>query len=189
MILGRDRKDLGGREDLIDAIGVNYYIHNQFVWYGSTSSLIVPSDPRYRHISAMLQEVYERYARPIFIAETGIEDETRPAWLRYVCREAYAALSAGVRIEGICLYPIVNHPGWEDDRHCHNGMFDYADDTGAREVFEPLAAELARQRVNVEAMKTSAANVADLEGLDTSALDWAAHVMHERTDESRAVKR
>ena len=58
--------------------------------------MIVPSDPRYRHVSAMLQEVYDRYRRPIFVAETGIEDETRPAWLRYMCKEVFAAMAAGV---------------------------------------------------------------------------------------------
>ena len=78
----------------------------------------------------MLQEVYDRYRRPLFVAETGIEDETRPAWLRYICKEVFTALEAGVPVEGICLYPIVNHPGWDDDRHCYNGMFDYADADG-----------------------------------------------------------
>jgi len=188
MLLGRGEPSLGGREDLIDAIGVNYYIHNQFVWRGSEGSLIVPSDPRYRHISVMLQEVYERYGRPIFIAETGIEDDTRPAWLRYVCKEVFAAMAAGVPVEGVCLYPIVNHPGWDDDRHCYNGLFDYADDRGVREVFAPLAAELAQQRDNVEVLRSTAASAGELEGLDTSALDWAAHVMQERTDGSRAAR-
>jgi beta-glucosidase/6-phospho-beta-glucosidase/beta-galactosidase len=32
MILGRSHRELGGREDMIDVIGLNYYIHNQFVW-------------------------------------------------------------------------------------------------------------------------------------------------------------
>jgi beta-glucosidase/6-phospho-beta-glucosidase/beta-galactosidase len=185
MILGRAMPELGGHENLIDAIGVNYYIHNQFVWHGSSSSLIVPSDPRYRHISVMLQEVWDRYRRPVFIAETGIEDETRPAWLRYVCKEVYAAVDAGARIEGVCLYPVVNHPGWDDDRHCYNGLFDYADDDGHREVYEPLAEELRRQQANVRALSTTTTSVEELEGLDTSALDWAAHAMQERTDDSR----
>src|SRR4029079_13261359 len=83
MILGRVEPELGGRDDLIDVIGVNYYIHNQFVWQGS---MIVPSDPRYRHVSVMLDEVYRRYRRPLFVAETGIEDDTRAAWLRYICK-------------------------------------------------------------------------------------------------------
>jgi hypothetical protein len=185
MILGRVEPELGGRDDLIDVIGVNYYIHNQWVWQGQ---MIVPSDPRYRHVSAMLQEVYTRYRRPLFVAETGIEDETRPAWLRYMCGEVFTAWAAGVPMEGLCLYPIVNHPGWDDDRHCYNGMFDYADPDGSRAVFEPLARELRQQQANVDALRAGAASAADLETLDTSALDWAAHVMQERTDEGRTVE-
>jgi len=184
MILGRVQPELGGAEDLIDVIGVNYYIHNQFVWQGH---MIVPSDPRYRHVSTMLQELHARYQRPLFIAETGIEDDTRPAWLRYICKEAFTAWAGGVPIEGICLYPILNHPGWDDDRHCYNGMFDYADDHGNRDVFEPLARELARQAENVAALQSGQTSIEQLEELDTSALDWAAHVMQERTDESRSV--
>jgi beta-glucosidase/6-phospho-beta-glucosidase/beta-galactosidase len=184
MILGRVEPELGGREDLIDVIGVNYYIHNQWVWQGQ---MIVPSDPRYRHVSAMLQEVYARYRKPVFVAETGIEDETRPAWLRYMCKEVFSACAAGVPVAGLCLYPIVNHPGWDDDRHCHNGMFDYADEHGNRAVYEPLARELARQQENVQALRAGRLSAEGLEALDTSALDWAAHVMQERTDESRAV--
>lgn len=183
MITGRAEPELGGRADLIDVIGVNYYIHNQFVWEGG---MIVPSDPRYRHVSVMLQEVYERYRVPVFVAETGIEDETRPAWLRYMCKEVMTALAAGVPVEGICLYPIVNHPGWDDDRHCQNGLFDYADANGTREAFQPLLEEVVRQAANMRAVVSGANHLSELEDLDTSALDWAAHVMQERTDESRS---
>ena len=183
MILGRAQPELGGHDSLIDVIGVNYYIHNQFVWQGP---MLVPSDPRYRHVSSMLQEVHERYHRPLFVAETGIEDATRPAWLRYMCREVLMALEAGVPVEGICLYPIVNHPGWDDDRHCYNGMFDYADAEGRREVYQPLADEVARQLANVSALAAGQSRVAGMNDLDTSALDWAAHVMQERTDDSRS---
>jgi beta-glucosidase/6-phospho-beta-glucosidase/beta-galactosidase len=183
MITGRSCRELGGSDDLVDVVGVNYYIHNQFVWEGP---MIVPSDPRYRHVSLMLQEVHERYRRPIFVAETGIEDATRPAWLRYVCREVFAAIGAGVPVEGVCLYPILNHPGWDDDRHCHNGLFDYADDGGRREAYVPLAEEVRRQSANAEAIRTGRVAVSDLTDTDTSDLDWAAHVMQERTDESRS---
>ena len=92
----------------------------------------------------MLAEVHERYHRPIFMAETGCENSNRPSWLRYVCGEILAAIEAGVPIQGICLYPIVNHPGWNDSRHCHNGLWDYADANGHREIYEPLARELKR---------------------------------------------
>ena len=183
MITGRRCEELGGRDDLIDVIGVNYYIHNQFVWQGQ---MIVPSDPRYRHVSVMLREVYDRYRRPLFIAETGIEDETRPAWFRYMCKEVLTAMAEGVPVEGICLYPILNHPGWDDDRHCYNGLFDYADANGRREAFGPLADEIARRAGDVAAFRAGASTLADLEELDTTALDWAAHVMQARTDESRS---
>ena len=58
-------------------------------------------------------------------------------------KEVLTAIAVGVPVEGVCLYPIVNHPGWDDDRHCHNGMFDYAEASGRREVFQPLADEVA----------------------------------------------
>jgi beta-glucosidase/6-phospho-beta-glucosidase/beta-galactosidase len=183
MITGRTQPELGGYEDLIDVIGVNYYIHNQFVWGGQ---MIVPSDPRYRHVSTMLQELYARYRRPVFVAETGIEDDTRPAWLRYMCKEVMTAMAAGVPVEGVCLYPIVNHPGWDDDRHCHNGMFDYADASGERQVFQPLADEVSRQMANLQALTSGVNGIADFTDMDTSALDWAAHMMEERTEASRS---
>jgi beta-glucosidase/6-phospho-beta-glucosidase/beta-galactosidase len=182
MISGLAQPELGGRADLIDVIGVNYYIHNQFVWQGP---MVVPSDPRYRHVGLMLREVHERYRKPLFVAETGIEDDTRPAWLRYMCKEVFSAIAEGVPVDGICLYPIVNHPGWDDDRHCYNGLFDYADAAGDRAVYAPLAAEVATQAVHAAAVRSG--SVPQPGALDTSSLDWAAHVMQERTDEGRAT--
>jgi hypothetical protein len=148
--------------------------------------MIVPLDPRYRHISVMLQEVYERYRRPIFVAETGIEDETRPAWLRYMSREVFAAWAEGARIEGLCLFPIVNHPGWEDDRHCYNGLFDYADDRGVRDLYPPLADELARQQENVKALRAGASSVVARRP-STRRRRSGGNVMDERFEESRAT--
>ena len=187
MIAGRQSPELGGKEDLIDVVGVNYYIHNQWTYPGEGGSMIVPSDPRYRHVRDLLQETFEHYRKPLFIAETGIEDDTRPAWLKYLCNEVFAAIANGVPVHGVCLYPIVNHPGWEDERHCYNGLFDYADDRGHREVFEPLALELARQQQFADAILAGKLFV-DRRESDVSALDWAAHVMEKRTDDSRVAE-
>jgi hypothetical protein len=186
MLIGRIAPELGGREEYVDVVGVNYYIHNQWTYPGRAGSMLVPSDRRYRHVRDLLAESYAHYHRPIFIAETGIEDETRPAWLRYMCNESYAAIAAGVPLEGICLYPIVNHPGWDDDRHCYNGLLDYASDDGTRQIDEPLARELARQQQFANAIRVCKAKFVDRRETDVSALDWAAHVMEVRTDESRA---
>ena len=54
-------------------------------------------------------------------------------------------MSEGVPVEGICLYPIANHPGWDDDRHCHNALWDYAGDDGSRAIYEPLADQIAKE--------------------------------------------
>jgi hypothetical protein len=70
--------------------------------------------------------------------------------LRYICREVQAAIQQGVPVQGICLYPILNHPGWDDDRHCHNGLWDYADPSGHRDAYAPLAEELKQQQVLFE---------------------------------------
>ena len=61
-------------------------------------------------------------------------------------REVSAARRAGAALHGLCLYPILNHPGWDDDRHCYNGLWDYPQPDGSRDVYQPLAAELARQQ-------------------------------------------
>ncbi|MEI6349979.1 MAG: beta-glucosidase [Verrucomicrobiota bacterium] len=185
MISGRLEPELGGHPGYLDVIGVNYYIHNQWRYPGGHGSMIVPSDPRYRHLRDMLAEVHERYNRPIFVAETGIEDETRPAWLRYISNEVAAAIDEEVPVEGVCLYPILNHPGWDDGRHCYNGLFDYADESGRREVYLPLATELAYQQHRVEAVRSGREPFVDTWDPATSALDWAAHVMENRTDEAR----
>ena len=188
MLIGRTAPELGGNEEYVDIVGVNYYIHNQWTYPGHIGSMLAPSDARYRHVRDLLAENYAHYRRPIFVAETGIEDETRSAWLRYMCNEVYGAIAAGVPVEGICLYPILNHPGWDDDRHCYNGLLDYADDDGNREVDEPLALELARQQEFAKEIRVNAKFV-DRRETDVSALDWAAHVMEVRTDESREPKR
>ena len=141
-VLGRHWPELGGHENLVQMVGLNYYIHNQRVMDGDVLS---PDHPEHLPLRALLQRAYDRIGRPLFIAETGIEDEARPLWLRYIGNEARAALRAGVPLQGACLYPVVNHPGWDDDRHCHNGLWDYADGQGHRDAHPPLAEELRRQ--------------------------------------------
>jgi UDP-galactopyranose mutase len=141
MLAGRVHPELGGDESCLDIIGVNYYDRNQWFHLGRT---IPPDDPCYRPFAEILQEVYERYERPMLVSETGAEDEKRVLWFRYVRDQVQIALAAGVDLHGLCLYPIVNHPGWDDDRHCQNGLWDYASQAGVREIYQPLALELHR---------------------------------------------
>jgi len=135
--------EVGGHPKYLDVIGCNYYVHNQWVLRGR---FIERSDPRYQPLYRLLGHVFETYRRPIMIAETGIEDERRPEWLSYVCDEVETAIRVGIPVHGICLYPIVNHAGWVDDRHCHNGLWDYCNEDGSREIYKPLADELRLQQ-------------------------------------------
>lgn len=143
MISGRAHPELGGNEAYLDIIGVNYYDRNQWWNHGDT---IWRHEPEYRPFREILSEVWQRYERPVFISETGCEDLERPNWLAYIAAEIRATIRAGAQIEGLCLYPILNHPGWDDDRHCFNGLWDYPRPGGSREIYQPLADELARQQ-------------------------------------------
>jgi beta-glucosidase/6-phospho-beta-glucosidase/beta-galactosidase len=157
MLAGRLWPELGGQEKYLDILGVNFYPHNQ--WFYNLKdfrrirkfSPITRRNPAYKPFREMLREVHQRYARPIVIAETGAEDRRRAGWLRYVCQETKAALEQGTPVHGICLYPILNHPGWEDDRHCHNALWDYPDAQGNRAIYKPLGAELRRWQKIFEA--------------------------------------
>jgi hypothetical protein len=142
LLLGLKEPELGGRLDFIDAIGLNFYPDNQ--WY-LESSAIPLGHHDYRPLSDMLVEVSRRYAKPLFIAETGAEGSARPAWLHYVCDEVRHAIRQGAQLESICLYPVAEYPGWDDGRPAYVGLFTSVGADGEREVHAPLLEELKRQ--------------------------------------------
>ena len=186
MIAGGAHPELGGQKKYLDILGLNYYIQNQWIHPGG--GVLVPTHPDHLPFRYFLGEVYERYGRPLFISETGIEAEVRPEWLRYMGQEARKALQASVPVEGLCLYPIADHPGWEDDRHCPNGLWGYASDDGNREVYEPLAHEIERQQdllLSLQAGQLSAAD--EFEQHDWNVLNAAAHAMDDMTTQSRKL--
>jgi hypothetical protein len=168
MLVGRAYPELGGHPGVFDVIGVNFYPHNEWILSEEGQGFIRTDHPNYKPFRELLAEVWARYRKPIYISETGTEDEERVPWVRYVCEEVAAAMQQGIPIEGICLYPIVNHPGWVDDRHCYNGLWDYADESGHREIYEPLETEIRRwqqvfdardrDRISPEAVAAAQAN-------------------------------
>jgi beta-glucosidase/6-phospho-beta-glucosidase/beta-galactosidase len=143
LLAGSLLPELGGELRFLDIVGVNFYHNNQWIHDGAT---IERGAPLFRPLRQMLAETHGRYGRPIFVAETGIEAEQRPSWFAYVAGEVAAARAQGVPVEGICLYPVLNHAGWDDDRPCHNGLLEHHRITGERGVFQPLADEIRRQR-------------------------------------------
>jgi glycosyltransferase involved in cell wall biosynthesis len=139
LIAGRLWPQIGGRESYLDIVGVNYYFNNQWIHGGPPIDL---GHPRYKPLSSILVETFARYGRPIMIAETGIEDERRASWFEYVSTEAARVAERGVPLEGLCLYPIVNHAGWDDDRVCENGLLSSDVSAAGRRVYEPLASAI-----------------------------------------------
>jgi hypothetical protein len=144
MLAGHLQPDLGGSSNYLDILGVNYYPNNQWFLGGST---IKSGHPLYRPLRDLLLETHHRYHRPIVVAETGAEGDARAPWIQYVCDEVHAALEAGVPVEGICLYPIADYPGWSNGRHCKVGLLGFPNSLGQRSVHAPLAEELLRQQL------------------------------------------
>ncbi len=136
MIAGRLWPQLGGAPRCLDIIGVNYYPNNQWIHGGPTMKR---GDPLYRPFRHLAADIHARYERPLFIAETGTEGDDRPGWLSYMIEETQAAMALGVPLEGLCLYPVADHPGWDDDRPCPNGLLGASVTAAGRAVHAPLA--------------------------------------------------
>lgn len=141
LIAGRMWPQIGGDERYLDIVGVNYYFNNQWIHGGPPVDI---GHPLYKPLSRILVETYARYGKPMLIAETGTEAGRRASWFEYVCDEAQVAMQCGVPLEGICLYPIVNHPGWDDDRLCENGLLSTELTALGRAAHGPLAAAIER---------------------------------------------
>jgi hypothetical protein len=143
MLSGRVEPELGGGREYLDIVGVNIYPDNQWYLNGSTIPL---GHHAYRPLHEMLLEVWERYDRPVLLSETGSEGTARPYWLHHVCAEVLQAMQHDAVIEGICLYPLADYHGWDDDRICHAGLFSLPGVEGRRIPYAPLLEELKRQQ-------------------------------------------
>jgi beta-glucosidase/6-phospho-beta-glucosidase/beta-galactosidase len=143
MLCGRVAPELGGRADCLDLIGVNFYPDNQWYLHGSTIPL---GHHAYQPLRAMLQEVHERYERPLWISETGAEGIVKPYWLHHVCAEVLAARRNGVAVHGVCLYPVLDYHGWDNGRICEVGLLSLPDQNGERRICTALLEELQHQQ-------------------------------------------
>ena len=142
MIAGRTAPELGGAERYLDIIGVNFYASNQWEVPGGRKLNwdAGSDDPRWVPLHRLLAEVYERYRRPLLITETSHYGEGRAPWLDEVSRECERAIHAGVPLEGVCLYPILDRFDWDDRTHWHHsGLWDMVPDGAGqyRRVWNP----------------------------------------------------
>lgn len=142
MLRGDLWPQLGGAPEYVNVIGTNYYRNNQTYDDGS---FIDGRSSYFRPLAEILMEISDRYYRtPILLAETGIEGMLGPQWLRYVARHVARAMRAGCPLEGITWYPVINHPGWNENRHCYNGLWDYPDRSGRRRANTAVLEEIDR---------------------------------------------
>jgi beta-glucosidase/6-phospho-beta-glucosidase/beta-galactosidase len=165
MIAGRLQPELGGQERYLDIIGANFYHDNQWEVPGGTKIHwhIKPRDSRWVPLHRLLCQAYDRYRRPIIIGETSHVGSGRAEWIRELTDEVLIAISAGVPLEGICLYPIIDRFEWNNPGHWHNsGLWDFtieADGTFRRALNEEYAAELSRSQLRLAAVASSGSTV------------------------------
>jgi hypothetical protein len=127
MICGRTAPELGGAEQYLDIVGLNFYAANEWEVPGGRKLHwdAGSDDPRWMPLHLLLGEVCARYQRPFFIAETSHYGIGRAPWLHEVAAEIAKAFECGVPVGGACLYPILDRFDWEDNTHWHNcGLWD-----------------------------------------------------------------
>lgn len=124
MLTGRMCPELGGDDSLIDIYGANYYYNNQ--WDDLNRSIPWPDENGLlTPFSYLLQEVYERYGLPLMITETGHFGPLRKQWMDEIFVEIATALKNDIPIKGVCIYPIIDRPDWDDlSNYCNCGIWD-----------------------------------------------------------------
>lgn len=122
MIAGYAQPELGGKPEYLDILGSNFYSPNE--WQLSDGEKMqwdeVPRDPRWRPYNLLLKDVWDRYHKPLFIAETSHIGIGRGQWILEIAEEVRLAMVNGVPIEGMCLYPILDRYDWGDFHLWHN---------------------------------------------------------------------
>ena len=158
MVVGRSQPELGGHPRYLDILGVNFYHDNQWEVPGGRKIHwhVKPRDPRWVPFNTLLRRAYDRYQRPIIIGETSHVGSGRAEWIRELTDEVLLAIKAGLPLEGICLYPIMDRFEWNDPAHWHNsGLWDYdiePDGTFRRVLNVEYAGEFLRSQLRLAAV-------------------------------------
>ncbi|MBU6288895.1 MAG: family 1 glycosylhydrolase [Chloroflexota bacterium] len=146
MLAGRGWHDFGGGPELLDVIGVNYYLTGQ--WEHRRGGHLAFDDPRRKPFREMLADVARRYpGHPIVVAETGCWGDLRVPWLRMIAEECDAAIASGVPLMGVCIYPLIDMTEWHAGHWMRIGAWEVDNEGGSlvRRPYAPLVAELVRR--------------------------------------------
>ncbi|MXP67984.1 glycosyltransferase family 1 protein (plasmid) [Pantoea sp. Aalb] len=125
MITGVREPQLGGKRRYLDIIGANYYHNNQWFTLSKRPLDWHLGDSRRFPLHKMLSNLSKRYKQPILIAETSHVGSGRSAWLSHITAHIAQAQLNGCDIRGICIYPIIDRPLWDNIKHWPNsGLWD-----------------------------------------------------------------
>lgn len=153
MLCGNICPELGGKPEYLDILGFNFYYNNRWVInnQGFLPWVNEANDQRWRPLSDLLFEAYSRYNRPFVITETSHSGNHRPDWMSSIAEECGILLSAGLPLWGVCLYPIIDRPDW-DNLSCwhHSGLWDHGlTDLTERVLYQPYANALCKAMENI----------------------------------------
>ena len=117
--------ELGGTPEILDIVGLNNYSFGQMEYRESgPHAALEPGDDRIRPLSDLIEEAWQRYDRPVIVAETSGLGGGRSDWLNDVVQESLAAVNRGVDLHGVCLFPAVDMPDWHTGEWVGNGIAD-----------------------------------------------------------------
>ncbi len=124
IILGMRHPELSGNAELVDMLGFNYYYNNQWNEMNETIDWLRDAQ-RMTPLNVLLQEVFYKYRKPIILTETGHFGPHRDLWMRQITEQCLLTLKAGVDLKGVCIYPVIDRPDWDDlSSYCNCGIWD-----------------------------------------------------------------
>jgi hypothetical protein len=131
VLAGRQHPELGGSPEVLDVVGVNCYSFGQMELRGDgPHAALPPDDDRILPLRDLIEAAWERYQRPMIIAETSGLREGRTDWLDDVMHESLTAVDDGIDLQAICLFPGVDMPDWNTGEWLHNGIADLVEGDG-----------------------------------------------------------
>lgn len=142
MLAGRMDPQLGGHPEALDLVGLNHYHSSQWEVPSEKRLPWHLRDPRRLPLAQLLGEVWRRYGRPMLVAETGHIGVGRAAWLHEIAAEARRARAQGLPLLGVCLYPLLDRPDWNETRRWHRSGLWHLAGPEARRLNRPYARAL-----------------------------------------------
>ena len=124
IITGRLNPELGGRPEYMDLAGFNFYYNNQ--WEHGGPTICWYKENRRTCFSELIKDAYLRYNKPVVLTETGHFGIDRSKWMEQITDDCIKAMEEGVDLQGICIYPVLDRPDWDNtDAYIPCGIWGY----------------------------------------------------------------